>query len=531
MIKKILAFAFVVFTVGLGVKAQNSLAFYHLGDATFQNSFYNPASLPEGKVFIGLPMLSGIHLNFNNKFSYSDIIGTSETGGKKFDLDKLLDSFQRNNMTSTTMTFSLFHLAFSTNTGKNFSIFANERIEMDFLFPKSLMEFAIKGNGNNLGETVKIGKTRISATHFREIGLGYSMTLGKDLSIGVRAKYLQGFLNMSTPRSFTADLTTNANDYSLNLDLNNATLRTSGLDVYQGESGNIGTHLIMNRNRGAAIDLGINYNLDRFNTISASIVDLGFISWKDDIKNQTFGDTTMVYSGIDLSQPDGLEQQIEDSLINKFRDRRTESFEPYSTFTSPKVYLSWTYHTPTGGDLIGTSATRYTQGQLKWMFGAGYRHKLGKFLVGSVNVTKLPQQFLNLGGALSLKGGPAQMYLAVDHVLNFDVTKFQAFDFRFGINFIIGQRDPEILAKKDNGPKSKRTKTSTGSFLGNKVEVKGQEGIYTIIDKQGRRSKTEYDVRVKPNKGDRKKKKILTVEDPIPKESNNSKVSKPRKDF
>ncbi|MFY0607540.1 MAG: hypothetical protein JXR10_12560 [Cyclobacteriaceae bacterium] len=531
MMRKQLALAFLIVTLSFTTRAQHSLAFYHLGDATFQNSFYNPASLPEGKVFIGLPVLSGIHLNFNNKFSYSDFIGKSESGGSKIDLDKLLDSFQKNNMTSTTMTFSLFHFAVSTNTGKNFSIFANERIEMDLLYPKSLMQFAIKGNGDNLGETVKIGKTRMSATHFREIGLGYSMTVGKDLSIGVRAKYLQGFLNLSTPGNFTADLTTDAEDYSLHLDLHNATLRTSGMGVYQGESGNIATHMIMNNNRGGAIDLGFNYNLDRFNTISASLVDIGFISWKEDIKNHTYSDTTMVYSGIDLSEPDDLEQQIEDSLINKFKDRRTETYETFTTITSPKAYLSWTFHTPFGGDVIGTSGTRYTQGQLKWMFGAGYRQRLGNFLVGSVNVTKLPQQFLNLGGALSIKGGPAQMYLAVDHIMNFDVTKFQAFDFRFGINFIIGQRDPEILAKKDNGPKSKRTKTATGSFLGNKVDVKGQEGIYTIIDKQGRRLKSDYDVRVKPNKGDKKKVKIQTVEDPIPKESNRRQKKKPRKDF
>ncbi len=528
---KLFIYSLLIIAIAGSGFAQNSLSFYHLGNTTFQNSYYNPASIPEGKVFIGLPVLSGVHFDFNNKFGYSDFISKTETGGNQIDLNLLLDAFQKNNMISTQLAINLFHFGISTNTGSTFSVYANERIEMDFLYPKSFMEFVIKGNGNNVGETVKIGKTRLSARHFREFGLGYAKSISKELSIGVHVKYLQGLLNMSTPGNFTADITTNKDDYSLELEMQNGVLRTSGLDIYQGNSGNIGTHMISSGNRGAAIDLGFNYQMDRNNVFSASLVDMGFISWKTDIKNQTLADTSMVYSGIDLSDPDNLEKQIEDSLINKFKDRLTESYDPYITMLDPKLYLSWTFHTPTGGDLIATSGTRYIQGQLKMLYGAGYRHSFGNYFTGSINVTKLPQQFLNLGAAISLKGGPAQLYLAADQVATLDVTKFKAFDFRFGINFIIGQRDPEILAKKDNGPKSKRTKTSTGSFLGSKVDVKGQEGIYTIIDKQERRSKADYDQRVKPEKGDRKKKKILTIEDPIPKEGNKSKVGKPRKDF
>ncbi len=502
-----------VVACALASSAQNSLSFYHLGNATFQNSYYNPALIPEGKVFVGLPVLSGIHMNFNNKFNYKDVIIQGEVQ-KEIDLNLYLKSLQKNNMVSMTTAFNLFHLGITTRGGSTLALYANERIEMDFLYPKSLMEFLIKGNAGSKGETVKIGKTRLSTTYFREFGLGYSTNVSSDLSIGVRAKYLQGFLNGSTPGGFTADLTTNKEDYSISLDMRDATFRTSGMDIFQGNTGNLGTHLISNNNRGAAIDLGFNLNMGSDYTISGSITDIGFISWKEDIKNYTLADTTMTYSGIDLKDPGDLVQTIEDSLINKFKNRNSETDDPYTTIISPKAYLSWTYHAHNGGDVIATGGARYIQGQMKFLLGAGYRHSFGKFFVGTVNVTKLPQQFFNMGAALALKGGPAQMYLAVDQVVNYDLTKFQAIDVRFGINFIIGQKEPESLIEA-NKPKVKRTKAGTQSFLGQKVDVKGQEGIYTIINKQERRKKRDYEFEG----------------DPIPKEKNRFKQRSPKERY
>lgn len=495
ILKRTITFIFSLHVlIGLA-SAQTSAAFFQLGNTTFQNSYYNPAMIPEGKVFLGLPVLSGVHFNFNNKFDYSDAITKSESGNQ-INLSTFLGALQNNNMVSMTTDFNLFHLAYTTPSGFNFSAFANERIEVDFLYPKSLMELVVEGNGSLIGERVRIGKTRLSATHFRELGIGASAIVPKTgMSLGVRLKYLQGFSNASTPQDFRVDITTNDVDYSLSIDMHNATLRSSGLDIMQGNEGDLATHLINNQNRGAALDLGMTMDLNRFISLSASITDIGFISWKEDIKNRTLSDTTFTYEGVSLKEPEKIEQTFKDSLYNKYKNRLTTNSDAYTTTLSPKLYTSLSYKVPTGGDLIGSLSTRYINGQFKYMVGAGYRHPFGKFFVGSASITRLPQQFLNVGAALAVKGGPAQLYLAVDQLVNYDATKFKSIDVRVGMNFIFGQREKKeksAFEQKSASTKRVKRKASTDSFLGSKVKVKGQEGIYTVISKQDRRKKKDY---------------------------------------
>lgn len=494
-VKKLVSLLFFASLFTSVATAQTSVAFYHLGNATFQNSFYNPSVIPEGKVFLGIPVLSGVHVNYNNKFDYSDVITKSESGNQ-INLATFLESLQKNNMVSTSTSINLFHLAYTTPAGYNFSVFANERIEMDFLYPRSLIELAVNGNAALVGERLKIGKTRLTATHFREIGVGASALIPKyRLSVGMRLKYLQGFVNASTPHNMKADITTNSVDYSLSLDMKAATLRTSGLGIMQGTEGDLATHLIGNQNRGAAIDLGVTWDVNRLLTISSSLTDIGFISWKENIKNHTLGDTTMNYNGLDLKDRENLEQQIKDSLFNKFKNRLTTNEDPYSTFLSPKLYSSVSYKAPSGGDVIGSFGTRYLNGQFNFLVGAGYRHAFGKFFVGSASVTRLPQQFLNIGAALAVKGGPAQLYLAADQLVNYDATKFKSLDVRVGVNFIFGNRVKNFKSafdQKGSKARRQRNRATSNSFLGSKVKVKGQEGIYTIISKQDRRKKKDY---------------------------------------
>lgn len=484
----------IILFLGLGFAAigQSSLSFYHLGNSTFQNSHLNPALIPEGKVHIGLPILSGIHFNINNKFSYDDFIVEGETQ-KEYDLNLFLSKIQKNNMTSISADFTLFHLGLVSRKGNMFSLFANERIEADLLYEKSLLQFAIEGNGNYLGETIKIGKTRMSSTYFREIGIGYTMNVPKSkMTVGIRAKYLMGIVNASTDPRFTADLITDPVDYSLDLDLHNATLRTSGFGVIKGETGNLATHMINNNNRGAALDFGFSISPDKNLTISGSLLDLGFISWKDDIKNHTIADTSMVYKGINLKKPKYLEETIQDTLIDKFKNRRTENYDPYTTILNPKLYLSGAYRVPTGGEVLGTYGARYVQGQTKMLFGVGYRHYVGNWLTASLNVTKLPQQFLDLGAALVFKGGPAQFFIAADQLVIYDLTKFDSFDFRVGLTFAFGKNQRDPMHANQSGPRSGKAGSSQ-SFLGNRVKVRGQEGIYTVIKRQNRRNQDDLE--------------------------------------
>ena len=77
---------------------QTSMSFYHLGRETYQNSSFNPAWVPDAKLFIGLPVLSGVHLHINNKLSYNDIFTKEGNNQVLLDVTKTLSNLQAQNL-------------------------------------------------------------------------------------------------------------------------------------------------------------------------------------------------------------------------------------------------------------------------------------------------------------------------------------------------------------------------------------------------------------------------------------------------
>ncbi|WP_258103023.1 DUF5723 family protein [Marinoscillum sp. MHG1-6] len=486
------------------VHAQTSLSFYQLGGTTFQNSSYNPTHLPDGKIFFGLPVLSGIHLNYNNRLGYSEVIATNpETGNPKIYPRTALKAMGNNNLIRVHSTIGLLHLGVRLNNGLSISAFANERFESDVFFTQQTIKFFVKGNNSLIDQRVEVGKNRANISHFREIGLGVTLP-SPDFPVvmGARLKYLQGFTNVSTPGNQSAFVSTSAESYDITGELEGAMLRTSGMDLI-GD----GSHYGFNKNTGFAVDLGFEWQMNKYNVISGSIVDLGFISWKEDIKNHYLQDTTFSYTGVDLNQLNNVRKTILDTLAGHFKKRSNNN--SYTTLLGTKIFASWVYHTPyPGGDVVSSIGTRYLQGKLNTMLGVGYRQRFGNFFVGSVNLTKLPQQFFNIGSSFAVQGGPVQFYMAVDQVVNFDLTKFQAFDARVGINFVIRQRSSGItgggaMTTFDKNKNDTKRKSSGGaknqSFMGSKVKVRSNDGIYNVIPKQKRRKKEEYFPNNDPN--------------------------------
>jgi len=469
---------------GFYAKAQNSLSFYHLGDATYQNSSLNPAYVPNGRVFIGLPALSGVHVGINNKFSYNQLI-SKEGNTNTIKISSLINELQKENMMNAQVNISLLHLGYRFQNGMMLSVFANERIETDVLYPKALAEFLFEGNTANLGETIEVGSMGINATHFREMGIGFAHELSPQLKVGVRLKMLQGFFNYSTPSSMVANLKVDPQTYAWELEAENIQFRSSGLNTY-------GDNLVSAGNSGFGLDLGFEYNMSKYLGFAASITDIGFITWSNDIQNRVYEDTKFSYAGVDIKGINNLETTLTDSLFDQFKTKETS--DGYKTWLPTKAYGSVIYRYTPDTHFIGTVGARYVMGELKMLYGGGVRQKLGP-LTASVSAMRMPQHFFNLGAALAVRGGPVQYYVAADGLLSLSVPDAKTFDFRMGLNFIIGKSPFQGLSSRGSttsidDSKSKKGSNkgvSTGSFLGKKVKTKKREGIYSVIGKQKKR--------------------------------------------
>ncbi len=484
------------------LKAQTSVSFQHLGNATFQNNLINPSLIPEGKLFIGLPLISGIHMNVNSKLNYKEIF-TKRGDRNIVDIKgKVLGRLQNQNLLSVELNINLFHLGYRLNSGSLLSFTVNERIEGDFLFSKQLVDYIFNGNVNYLNQDVKVSKAGGSFSYFREYGLGFATSINDQLTIGVRGKYLNGFVNVSTPGNAKATLRSSGEAYQLSAEWKNAQFRTSGLDINDND---LASHLIMNENHGVALDLGGTYRLNGFYTLTGSILDVGFINWKENIDNQVLGDTTFEYNGVNLEELGNIRETLEDSLFNKFKSR--SNTDAYRSWLPVRAHGSWIYHYRPKTDIYVTVGSKYLHRQFKLLYGAGVTHQFRKSFTGSISVTRLPQQFFNLGMAITVKGGPAQMYLAADHIINFSVPDAKAFDFRFGINFIFGEfgqssRWGQSSKSSIGGAKG----LDTNIFLGKKIKTRSHEGIYSIITRQKQRKLKETTTKKK----NRVQKKSLT---------------------
>ena len=473
--RRSIQFPLLIIALGIGsiANAQNSLSFYHLGNATYQNSNFNPAYIPDGRIFIGLPALSGVHLHVNNKFSYNDIF-TKEGNKNIAKVSGIISELQKQNMMSAQVNISLLHLGYRFPSGTVMSVFANERVEADLLYSKTLMRFLWDRNDAYVGETLDMSSMGTNATHFREIGFGIAHQLSTQLKIGARIKMLQGFFNYSTPSKMVATLKVNPQTYAWDLEVENAMLRSSGKETY-------GDNFISSGNSGVALDVGFEYSYSKKLSFSGSITDVGFISWKSDIENKVFNDTTFNYSGVNIKNVN-IVKVLKDSLNKKFSTTLTT--DAYKTWLSAKAYGSVTYSSG-NTDFIGTIGSRIIQGQVKMLYGGGVRQHIGP-LTASLNAIKLPQHSLNLGAALAVRGGAVQYYIAVDQVLSLSVPDVKAFDFRTGLNIII-DRSEESSTLKGDTRKTGNKGISTVSFLGNKVTTKRTEGVYSIIPKQNKR--------------------------------------------
>ncbi len=467
---------------------QHGLAFYHLRNGTFQNTNYNPAYMPHGKFFLGLPVISGVNVYVNNQLSFNDVITSSDStaerpnGGRFIDVDNAIQSHGMRNIISANVHVSLFHIGFRLpDDGPAFSFFVNERIESDVTYPKSVLQWAWDGNGSFLGRNMNFNSLGISTNYFREYGLGIAMNIpDRPITVGFRAKMYQGIVNVSTPASMKVRFRTHQDDFALKLTTENLSIRTAGLGSVENVN-----YLINNGNKGFGIDVGMEYKLNRYYQVAFSATDLGFISWNEDVETFFLNDTTARYSGVNLRGSRNLERAFQDSVLGDVE--LEENNKSYFAPMVGKLTASWIYTPMKGVDVISTVHTRIVQNQPKMGFGVGVRGFLSPKVIGSASITRVPQQWMNIGTSFAVTAGPVQFYASADKILGYSVPNMRWAEFRLGMNLVFGNGKKEKKSSQeyqDFGPITDSKGVISNTFLGQPVKVKRQDGIYTVIKKQ-----------------------------------------------
>ncbi|WP_289621462.1 DUF5723 family protein [Bacteroides congonensis] len=270
----------------------------------------NPALTP-GRGYINLPVVGAFNVSASSKsFGYQDIkdiIDNSE-GSDYFTSDDFMKRLKDDNQLNINLNTDI--LSAGWYKGKNFWSFnVGLRVDMGASIPKSMFSFMREMNGVDFESLDwsnfdrQIGKESLEINSYAEIGLGYARQINDRLTVGGKLKALLGIGNLKLDvksigvntelSGVTADtdwsnLTPEqiANIHgTANIDVE-ASLESSfkGLNLRNGEEGYIDDFDFEAGDMGiagygAAIDLGASYKLLDNLTVSAALLDLGFISW------------------------------------------------------------------------------------------------------------------------------------------------------------------------------------------------------------------------------------------------------------
>lgn len=386
-----------------------------------QRNYINPAFVPQSQLWIGVPAISSVYVNAGTSgYKYSDII-QKDGDSLVINMDNALSKMAKTNYMSVNAAIDL--IAFGFGNGRYYvGVNMTERVMYRQLLPKSLMEFVWKGNGAFLGETVDFSRLNMNASHFREYGVSFAYKINPDISVGAKVKYLYGMENISTSVN-QLDIFTDENtfDITANADMQ---INSSGLlddDPFGDLDQDLGAYLFQRNNHGYALDFGAAWKIDEKWGVSASVLDLGQIFWKNKPVNYKINDANFTYQGVDLST--FLDQNDSTDVFQELLDTLESTFNPvedsvnYSTGIPSRMYVSGTYNVTEDHQAALHFYGEFYKGHFEPGFALHWTSRFTDIFSLSASYSYFNRNFTNLGLGFALTLGPWQWYMGVDNII------------------------------------------------------------------------------------------------------------------
>lgn len=324
--------------VGCSAAAQTINSAYFTEDYKFRHML-NPAFGNEQN-YVSIPALGNISVNTHGNFGYRDVIMSNpmypSLSDKKMttflnpyiSAEDALSGFSTgNNRITGDVSLTILSAGFKAFGGYN-TIEINSRTTTGVSLPYELFEFA-KNTGNH---SYDIGDINAHAQSFAEIAFGHSRQINDKLRLGAKLKVLVGLGRADVKmRNMKADLT--AEDKWTITGEATADVSMKGFSyVSEEKEYNIegsGTYERVNDvdldgvgvgGFGMAIDLGGVYEINEDWTVSASVLDLGFISWTNDMLAENRS-KSFVFNGFhDVSVTSDRGEEI-DTKVDRYGDQ------------------------------------------------------------------------------------------------------------------------------------------------------------------------------------------------------------------
>lgn len=431
----------------LGIHAQKNMTLYNMRGLP-QAVYVNPSFMPKARLYLSLPIGMQNFSVSNTGFVYDDLIKKSSDGKNIFNSEKLLKALNDRNIFSLDGQQELvgFGVKF---LGFYLSANVTHRFNFNFIYPRDLIQFAIEGNGKELlGKRASLDGLGVNLMSYMEYGLGLTKEIGEKLSVGGRIKALSGVTNIHTRKS-QLGIYTDPNTFDITIDgaaeFNSSNVNGLFTDSTRSEAmKGLPSNGFNFKNRGIALDLGGSYKLNDALTLTASILDVGKITWRNDVKTYIQNDFNFTFRGVDFNQflADTTQtptQALADTLKEIFQQETNT--DKYSTGLGSKYYVGAFYKIT---EKINVSALVFSQViSRKYIPGVtvGLNASVRNFLTANINYSYANNSWTNLGLGLSIKGGPIQTFIVTDNIFGFFApNKAKLAHICFGVSIYISDK-------------------------------------------------------------------------------------------
>ena len=402
-VKHLILFFSILFTQP--IFSQSELGTYFLENSG-GNLYLNPSYTQDAAFSWTLPSLYYIHGSEG-----PGILGILKDN--VLNLNGLEDKLKENNSFLYGFQGSLGALYFKYNN-LSFHVGQNLKSNIQVDYNNLLFDILLNGNAPYIGESVNIGPYA-NLNFYNEFYFGFAVQL-QNLSIGTRIKRLNGFGNAYTPKH---DFSIYTHDEIYQLKFNteyqihtNLYADSLAFDSFTSQLwGNL------TKNGGWAFDFGLKADiLDQF-TISASLLDMGNIHWKNETTKFTT-EGNFEFDGFDFEKliTDSLDILDFDSLAQIINV--TESNESYKAGLPVQFYLGLQYYPTEQWEINALFYNAYSSGRAHPSFSLGGKYKASEYFNTSLTYTWNRFSYFNLGwnGELNLKW--FHLYLNMDNIID-----------------------------------------------------------------------------------------------------------------
>lgn len=450
--RKLLIAAFLLMSVHF-LNAQENYILYGFRGIP-QSVNLNPALTPDASIFIGIPGISNVEFSlFNTVGSYSDFF-TSQPGTNvdKLDLSKIVNGGNTLGITRIHLNEDLLFAGFKIKSSF-LSFGVSQRLSFNLATNSDVFKLIWNDPSVNAGQTFELNNTAINETHMLDYHIGLSVPVTPKITVGARVHLLQGLSNIQTKNnglSFTTQANGNGG-YDVYA-TSHLLINTSGFQENNNSNNtfNAGQYISNFNNLGFAVDLGAAFKVNDQLNVTASVLDLGSISYHTGTQSyQTDGNNVNLSGSLsDIFKSNNALSGLGDTLRKLFN--ATNFSQSYSVKLPTRLYIGAEYNLKEhGGRVSLLFADQFFTGYSNMAASLGYDYSLGRHFNFKVSYTYIKGDPFNVGTALSFQFKPIQLYMYTDNILTVSWKNSKYAQFGFGLNILIPNKEG---GKKEMAP-------------------------------------------------------------------------------